>query len=213
MKTNLLDNALKHQLDISVSHNSSFICISNADIADIEHSRVIAQRAFDLGDKLNIKRYLFDVDVTDFNERFVTKCDFFYNLVLSIAPAAEKIALLQEGCSNSNFLLKKLLNYYMDNFKIFRSKKSAVDYLVNDTKTGTHRKLIYPCSAIPRFSTLEFSVNKIKSRCVLCMNTEFRFDPYHNSNQSFKCMKCGAEYSLSDFSYTEKSKFDFNIIS
>ena len=212
MKTNLLDNVLlKHQYKISISHNSSFICVSNAGEVNIEQSRLLAEKAFILGKKLNINRYLFDVSETDFNERFVTKCDYFYNSIFSIASAAEKIALLMER-SSSEFLLKKLLNYYVDNFKLFQSKKSAVEYLVNDLKNETPAKLKYPCSSIPRNSKLKFSVNSNNAKCVLCRNTEFRFDPFTNRNQSFKCMKCGAEYSLSDFSYKEGSSFDFRII-
>ena len=208
MKTNLLDNvSSEFDCNICISRSSSYICVFNTGIRNIEQFRLLIEKAFEAGKKLNINKYLFDATGIDFKESFIINCEYFYNIIFYIAniSVAEKIALFVGRRGNSPFLLTKLTNYYMDNFKIFKSRNSAVEYLVKDAKIKAFKNLKYPCSAIPRYSTLELSVNSNKSACVLCRNTKFRFDPGTSSTHPFKCIQCGAEYAISDFPILKKT--------
>ena len=214
MNTNLLDNIIADKCcDISISKNYSYIYINDSGYNNDNH-RDLTEKAFKIGRKLDIHKYLFDSSKLNYHYTFVKNCDYFYNTIfhLSSISVAEKIAILIGSNSQSYSLIYKLTKYYMDNFKVFSSRKSAVEYLIDDSSDSSRGKRKYPCSAIPKQSLLELRINTKKSACLLCGNTHFRFNPDRNQNNPFKCMQCGAEYSITDFSYTTGSRCEFNII-
>ncbi len=213
LKTLLAENIMKlNSFRIIQMQCSSFIYVKYSGIFNMQQSDLMTKRSFQLGKKLNIKKYLFDASDLLNNDNFIKKCDYFYNTIFYLPNifTPEKIAFISGKDDKTNDFTKKLASFYLNNFRVFESKKTAIDYLINDSVKDTHEIEKYPCSAIPRGSTLELKINSQLATCSLCKDTVFKYNPEQRKHP-FRCMKCGAEYSIHNFNRRENCDYELSI--
>ncbi len=186
---------------IGISSDNSYIYINNTGPVNSISQYDIIRRSISVGKNHNIRKYLIDTRGIVFSSRFIVDCDFFYNTLMDLFSfnVIEKIAVLVNSNSDSNYLIHRLASYYLDNFSTFVSKRDAVEYLVNDKVNSTSIAAEYPYSAISKKSIIVLKNRSEKLKCTLCNNTFFR---YNSSfiNHPFQCLKCGTEHSIHDLS-------------